>query len=501
MNRVEENIGNHSVGIFRQELSTGAITLSENLRNVSYINDLSSICHYEELVQKIIYPDDQGPILNILRKVESGSSNNRGDFRLKLENDYRWNDCLISMKTSENVLEILFVDIHERKLEHEELVSENKALEVAAESVHIGIWDWDFVSNDLKWNKRMFELFDIDPKLFKSSYDDFAGRVHKEDLPIVEEEIKKALRGEKVYKAEYRIVHNNGDELLIAADGVILKNSKGENQRMIGVCVNISDKREFEKFQAKKSSLLASENELLNELVNEQTIELQRAIEELQSFAYSISHDLSAPLRAITGFTDILRDEYEEKNDEEFGRLLGIIRQSSVKLKNQITTILDYNRLNSVEVVYGDVPLDKVVSDEINAHSISSSLKEVVFEISELPVIKADLALIKMMVKQLISNALKFTSPNTDRRISITYEIEDKEHKISVIDNGVGFDMKYYNKLFTIFQRLHREHEFEGTGVGLAIVKKIVEKHKGIVYATSTPFVETKFSVHIPVVK
>lgn len=102
-------------------------------------------------------------------------------------------------------------------------------------------------------------------------------------------------------------------------------------------------------------------------MVNEQTIELQRAIEELQSFAYSISHDLSAPLRAITGFTDILRDEYEEKNDEEFGRLLGIIRQSSVKLKNQITTILDYNRLNSVEVVYGDVPLDKVVSDEINA--------------------------------------------------------------------------------------------------------------------------------------
>ncbi|MGB0346609.1 MAG: hypothetical protein ACPGGA_03930, partial [Balneolaceae bacterium] len=81
MNRVEENIGSHSVGIFRQELSTGAITLSENLRNVSYINDLSSICHYEELVQKIIYPDDQGPILDILRKVESGSSNNRGDFR------------------------------------------------------------------------------------------------------------------------------------------------------------------------------------------------------------------------------------------------------------------------------------------------------------------------------------------------------------------------------------------------------------------------------------
>ena len=114
--------------------------------------------------------------------------------------------------------------------------------------------------------------------------------------------------------------------------------------------------------------------------------------------------------------------------------------------------------------------------------------------------ITADKLRIKQLLFNLVSNAIKFTSNNTVRKIFIGYEEIDNDHVISFIDNGSGFDMKYYDKLFTIFQRLHNEKEFEGTGIGLAIVKKIVEKHKGMVYATSNPFVETKFTVHIPII-
>ena len=503
MNLEGKKLGRNALGVFRQNLNSGEVHLTGLFSDVLTNEFIHDVCHYEELINEIVHPEDQKSFLKLVYKSETKSIDSRGEFRIDVKHNYRWFDCLISIVESDNsnkkILEIVIVDIHERKLQRDHLITQNKALEVAAESVHIGIWDWNMIDNDLQWNSRMFELFDIDPETFQNSYQDFAGRVHKEDLPFVEKEIQSAIAGEKDYEAEYRVIHRNGDELLIAADGVILKNKKGENQRMIGVCVNISDKREFEKFQSEKHRLLTNENEVLNEMVNERTLELNHAIQELESFAYSVSHDLSGPLRAISGFTEILKEEYEDKNDAEFRRLLNIIDQNSKKLRNQIATILDYNRLNSIKVIPGDVHLAEVIADEVNELGINHSYENVDFQISELPVIKADLALFKMMVKQLLSNALKFSSTIDKRVIQIKYSLQENEHILTISDNGVGFDMNYYDKLFTIFQRLHSDKEFEGTGIGLAIVKKIVEKHKGMIYAKSEPYSLTSFTVHLPV--
>jgi PAS domain S-box-containing protein len=224
-------------------------------------------------------------------------------------------------------------------------------------------------------------------------------------------------------------------------------------------------------------------NAELEHRVIERTILLEAANKELEAFAYSVSHDLRAPLRAIDGFSRFMMEDYYIKLDPEGKRLLGLIRSNTLKMDKLITDILALSRVSRGETRVSKVNMTKMAMSMFN-EVISSEMKgKINFVIDKLPEAIADSTYIKQVWINLISNAIKFSSFKKKPEIKIGGYTEKEFHVYYVNDNGVGFNQEYAHKLFGVFQRLHKADEFEGSGVGLAIVQRIIHRHGGEVWA------------------
>lgn len=220
----------------------------------------------------------------------------------------------------------------------------------------------------------------------------------------------------------------------------------------------------------------------LNEELSEQAEKLADANDELEAFAYSVSHDLRVPLRAIDGFSRIMVEDYEDVLDEEGIRLLNIIRDNTKKMGQLIDDILLLSRAGRQDMNSTEIDLKSLAQSVYNDFSNQTEDRNINFTVEELPVIYGDRALLYQVYTNLIGNAIKFTSNKDPAEINVGYEDKKKEYVLFVSDNGAGFNMKYINKLFGLFQRLHSPQEFEGTGVGLTIVQRIVKRHDGKVW-------------------
>jgi light-regulated signal transduction histidine kinase (bacteriophytochrome) len=224
-------------------------------------------------------------------------------------------------------------------------------------------------------------------------------------------------------------------------------------------------------------------NAELEQRVRDRTAQLEAANKELEAFSYSVSHDLRAPLRAIDGFSRILLEDYIENLDEEGKRVLSVIRNNTQKMGQLIDDLLLFSRLGRQEIRVSEMDMGKLakaVSEELKLAVPERKLK---FTINTLIPAQGDQAMIRQVLVNLLSNAVKFTRPKEIAVIEVDGRSERNENVYTVKDNGVGFDMQYVNKLFGVFQRLHSSEEFEGTGVGLAIVQRIIHRHGGRVWA------------------
>lgn len=214
------------------------------------------------------------------------------------------------------------------------------------------------------------------------------------------------------------------------------------------------------------------------------TEEVERTNRELESFTYSVSHDLRAPLRAIHGFSQILVEDYVDKLDGEGLRLLKTVMMNAVKMGNLIDDLLAFSRLGKKEVSKSNVDMNAVADAMIR--DLGYAMKhQAAIRVQPMKSVNADYALISQVYQNLIGNAIKYSSKKEKPEIIVGMADTDKGKAFFVKDNGAGFDMRYYDKLFGVFQRLHRTEDFEGTGVGLAIVRRIIEKHGGSIWAES----------------
>ncbi|MFZ2163281.1 MAG: PAS domain S-box protein [Sideroxyarcus sp.] len=224
-------------------------------------------------------------------------------------------------------------------------------------------------------------------------------------------------------------------------------------------------------------------NHELEQRVAARTAELEAANKELESFSYSVSHDLRTPLRAIDGFSHILLDDYADKLDEEGKRLLNVVRNNTGRMGQLIDDILKFSRAGRLEINYSEIDMEQL------AFSVFVELRPVVagdklqMEIEHIPPARGDSAMLRQVFVNLLSNAIKFSGDRDAPRILVGATVKDDETIYYVKDNGAGFDMQYADKLFGVFQRLHGVTEFEGTGIGLAIVKRIITRHGGRVWA------------------
>jgi two-component system sensor histidine kinase/response regulator len=243
---------------------------------------------------------------------------------------------------------------------------------------------------------------------------------------------------------------------------------------------------------------LRRENAELQERERHRSEELATAYQNLESFSYSISHDLRAPLRIIDGFAQILTDEFAEQLGEEGNRILGVIRNGSQEMDQLIVGLLEFSRT-------GRQPLDVEIIDmtaladaaAVEVQSLYTGPSPVL-EITALPTILGDATVMRQVWCNLIGNALKYSAKRPQPRIRISGRVEGHEAIYQVDDNGAGFNMRYADKLFGVFQRLHRAEEFGGTGVGLAIVQRIIKRHGGRIWARGTPDAGACFQFALP---
>lgn len=207
---------------------------------------------------------------------------------------------------------------------------------------------------------------------------------------------------------------------------------------------------------------------------------------ELEAFTYSVSHDLRAPLRSIRGFTEVLRDEFGPTMNEEGNRLLGIVMKNASRMGQLIDDLLDFSRMGRKALTFSNINTQQLVKEVMQELMINMK-REVIWEIAPLPNLMGDFSMIKQVWVNLISNAIKYSINTPVTKVQIGVHKEGGNVIFYVKDNGVGFDEKYSDKLFKVFQRLHNAKEFEGTGVGLALVHRIITKHNGKVWANARP--------------
>ncbi|QKG79960.1 ATP-binding protein [Tenuifilum thalassicum] len=240
-------------------------------------------------------------------------------------------------------------------------------------------------------------------------------------------------------------------------------------------------------------------NAELEKRVVERTKQLERAVKELEAFSYSISHDLRAPLRAINGFTEILVEDHSNNLDDEGKRICNVIKTNATQMNQLIEELLRFSRASRANLTHSTIDTSKLIESILNEIYINNpNYKKAQITFNNLPNYYADPVLMKQVWYNLLDNAIKFSGKNANPEVIITCIKGVDLLTFCISDNGVGFDMRYYNKLFGVFQRLHTESEFPGTGAGLAIVKRIIERHGGTIWAESELGKGTKFFFTVP---
>ncbi|MGE5300045.1 MAG: ATP-binding protein [Acidobacteriota bacterium] len=239
-------------------------------------------------------------------------------------------------------------------------------------------------------------------------------------------------------------------------------------------------------------------NEELERKVKERTAGLEEAYREMEAFSYSVSHDLRSPLRIINGFAQAVLEDYGDKLDDKGKDLLKIIGTNAIRMDRLINGLLDLSRIGRQEMNVAEIDMEKMAKALCNDIGGTLSGRKVLFAVQPLPSVRGDAVLLRQVFENLLSNAVKFTRKRQEAVIEIGGRKDGREHVYFVRDNGVGFSMQYADKLFRVFQRLHNVKEFEGTGIGLSIVHRIVQKHGGRIWAEAKAKEGATFYVALP---
>lgn len=363
-----------------------------------------------------------------------------------------------------------------------ELVKSNETLARNSELLNdmgklskVGGWEIDMEDMSIQWTDEVYRIHELEPG-HKPTVEEGINYYAPEARPVIQEAVNRAITTGNGWNLELPFITAKGNQLWVRAIGNV-EFKDGKTVRVYGTFQDITE-------QKKTRDHIKQLNEELEERVVERTAQLEYANKELESFSYSVSHDLRAPLRSINGYANALIEDYAPKLDDDGKRMLGIVINSARRMGQLIDDLLAFSRLGRQTLSKIEINMDDFVKQIMDELIGEENGRDIVYEIKPMGKVLADTAMIRQVWINLLSNALKYSQKKEKSIIEVGILSNNGEQKTFYVqDNGAGFDMAYRNKLFGVFQRLHKVSEFEGTGVGLALTKRIIDKHGGQIWA------------------
>jgi PAS domain S-box-containing protein len=378
-------------------------------------------------------------------------------------------------------------DITEQVLAEEKLIKSNERYHYASKAAFDAIWDWDLNTNEIYWSDGYETLFGYKVENNKGNISSWYDHIHAKDKKRVIDSIYKSINdGATNWEEEYRFLKDDGSICYVINRGLIIKDEKNEPCRMIGA---MQDHTIREKNEQSLKTLNAS--------LAKRAAELASSNEELERFAYVASHDLQEPLRMVSSFLQLLQKRYKEKLDPKANEYIHFAVDGAERMKTLILDLLKFSRVNTSKEEHELVDLNEICSSIMLTYKQTIEQSKATINLNPLPTILGSKTELVQLFQNLIGNALKYHGENLP-----VIQVNAKEAglfwEFSIADNGIGIDPRFFKKIFVIFQRLHHKNEYSGTGIGLAICKKIIERHGGSIWVESAAGEGSTFYFTLP---
>ncbi len=459
-----------------------------------------------------VHPADRQKLKGAINKALSGEEDYECEYRYRKNGKEKilWSKGIVTFKDNKPVvMKGTVMDITERHYILQRLERNEELYKQAQKLTHIGNWTWDIETGQVKFSDELYHIYGLQPNE-EITIERFKAFIHPDDIEKVNDQLNHSIKTHKPHTIDFKIIRDDGTVRIIRRHAEILIDETGAPYKVSGTGQDITKEVLLNTEIKEREEKLAE----LNLSLEQKNVALERSNKELTSFSYVASHDLQEPLRKIKTFSNLILEK-EANLSVEGKECFERIMTSAGRMQKLIEDLLSFSRTQIYENTLKLIDINIILSE------IKANYQEAIMEgnlkitYSKLPAMYVVPFQIQQLFENIISNSIKYSQPRKKIEIEISSKMVNGERldfiptnnpnkkedylNITFSDNGIGFDQKYSEKIFEIFQRLHGKNEYSGTGIGLSICKKIVENHHGFITATGKLNEGSKFDIYLPI--